>query len=83
MLNNLFKKTPTVEEFREYTIKYLLVHKIHMPNDSVLIGDKTNGFGYAQIYKSQEQQQLYIAWCEDVRTKNPEIHFDEQAIQFG
>jgi len=83
MIKTLFRKTPTVEEVRERTIIYMKVHKIMMPNDVILVGDKTDGFAYALVWKSAEQQKLFVARCKDVRRRKLKINFNEQAILTG
>lgn len=75
MLNRLFEKTPTVEEFREIVFRSLKFNNIQMPLDAKLKSEQINGFEYKQIWESQEQKQLFVASCKDVRNKKSKIQF--------
>jgi len=70
MLKNLFVKTPNLEQIRKIVFKALWnsENMKNIANDLKFTGkDKIQGHEYYQIWKSEEQNQLYIAYCGDIR----------------
>ena len=70
MLKNLFVKAPNLEQARKIVFKALWNsnNMKNISNDLKFTGrDKIEGHEYYQIWESEEQNQLYIAYCRDIR----------------
>lgn len=78
MLSKLFRKIPTVEEFRQIVFCYLESHKNLMPSKTKLIGENIDGFLYSQVWENQEQKRIFEILCKDIR----EYTFENQNIEF-
>ena len=74
MLKALFQKTPTIEEFRQIVFQALWESKdiqSTAPKDLKFTGkDELKGNEYYQFWKSEEQNQLYIAYCSNIKKPN-------------
>jgi len=71
MLKNLFVKTPNLIQARKIVFNALWnsADMKNIASDLKFTGkDKLKNHEYYQIWKSDEQNQLYIAYCRDIRT---------------
>ena len=80
MLRNIFRKIPTVEEFREQVIQSLKIDNIQMPNDAYLDREVIDGFQYIQIWKSNSCHMEFNAICLDVRNPKNKIYYTKDRL---
>lgn len=82
MLKSIFRRTPTVEEFREQIIKSLKTDNIQMPDDARLDEEIINGFEYIQKWVSNNYHMEFNAICLDVRNPNSKIYYTKRRIGY-
>lgn len=80
MLRNIFRRIPTVEEFREQVIRSLKSDNIQMPKDAYLDREVINGFQYTQIWISNGYHMEFRATCLDVRKSKSKIYYDKHRL---
>jgi hypothetical protein len=74
MINRLFRKTPTVEEFRQVVFQSLKAKGIQMPKNTTIYED-ANDYKYSQIWEDEQQQTIAIVTCKNIKKTNKPIKF--------
>lgn len=83
MLRDIFRRIPTVEEFREIVKDSLKADGIQMPDDAFLDREVINGFQYVQIWVSKDYHMEFNAICLDVRNPNSEIYYTKRRTGYS